>query len=433
MNYFNTYKGLPKSIYILFLAQVINRFGDFVLPFLTLLLVKKLGLSFETAGFAVMLATLSTIPGAFAGGKMADHYGRKKTYGLFQGSAAVLLLSCAFTNNPYAIIVLVCAAAFFNGGVRPCLSAIITDVLPAEKRQLGFSLSYLGINLGVALGPMMAGFLFNHNFKLIFIGDAITSLLAVTLMMTQIKETLPKTQQMGAVDQSHSEDRSSSEDPENMKVASATKTEDSERAVDSERAEEGNVFNVLFRRPQVLLFLIINTLISAVYTQHSFSLPLMAEHVFGATGPQLFGYIMSFNAITVLVMTTVVTHHSHKNHPLVNIGFAALTYAIGFGMIGFIHSLWLFFASAFLWTLGEILIVTNFNVYIANNTPQNFRARFNAVTSLSWSIGSALGTYGVGKYMDAFGITAVWPLTMVVATIAAVSIFGLRFLGKAQN
>lgn len=413
MNYFNTYKGLPKSIYILFLAQIINRFGDFVLPFLTLLLVKKLGLSFETAGFAVMLATLSTIPGAFAGGKMADHYGRKRTYGLFQGSAALLLLSCGFTNNPYFIIALVCAASFFNGGVRPCLSAIITDVLPADKRQLGFSLSYLGINLGVALGPMMAGFLFNHNFKWIFIGDAITSLLAVTLMMTQIKESLPQADSAESVSLEPSEHKANQEG--------------------SEKAEDGNVFTVLFRRPQVLIFLMINTLISAVYTQHNFSLPLMTEHVFGTSGPQLFGYIMSFNAVTVLVMTTVVTHHSQKNHPLVNIGFAVLTYAVGFGMIGFIKSLWLFFVSAFLWTVGEILIVTNFNVYIANNTPQNFRARFNAVTSLSWSIGAALGTYGVGKYMDAYGITAVWPLTMVVAAVAAVSIFGLRFWGQNKN
>ena len=71
------------------------------------------------------------------------------------------------------------------------MSAIVTDVLPAEKRQIGFSISYLGINLGAALGPLAAGFLFNHYIPLIFIGDAITSLLAVTLVALNIKETLP--------------------------------------------------------------------------------------------------------------------------------------------------------------------------------------------------------------------------------------------------
>ena len=143
MKIFNTYKGLPKSIYIIFFAQIINRFGDFVLPFLTLFLVKKLGLSFQSAGFAAMVASLSTIPGSFAGGKIGDHWGRKKTYTMFQSLAGVSLLSCVFFNNPNIIIVLVCISSFLNGGVRPIISAIITDVLPAEQRQQGFSLSYL--------------------------------------------------------------------------------------------------------------------------------------------------------------------------------------------------------------------------------------------------------------------------------------------------
>lgn len=66
----NSYKGLPKSIYIIFLVQMINRFGDFVFPFLSLFLVKKLGLSYQSAGVAVMISSLATVPGSFAGGKL---------------------------------------------------------------------------------------------------------------------------------------------------------------------------------------------------------------------------------------------------------------------------------------------------------------------------------------------------------------------------
>lgn len=191
LRYFDTYKGLPKSIHIIFLAQVTNRFGDFVLPFLTLFLVKKLGLSYESAGFAVMLTSLSSIPGSFVGGHIADHIGRKKSYAFFQLTAGVFLFFCVFFNNPQIIVALICISSFCNGGVRPIMSAIITDVLPAENRQIGFSISYLGINLGAALGPLVAGFLFSHYIPLIFIGDAITSLIAVSLVVLNIKETLP--------------------------------------------------------------------------------------------------------------------------------------------------------------------------------------------------------------------------------------------------
>lgn len=388
MSYFGSYKGLPKSVYIIFFAQIINRFGDFVLPFLSLFLVKKLGLSYQSAGVAVMLTSLSTIPGSFAGGKIADHFGRKKSYAFFQLSAGICLFFCAFLKNPQFIIVLVCMSSFFNGGVRPIISAIITDVLPADKRKMGFSLSYLGINLGVSLGPLVAGFLFNHYIPLIFIGDAITSLIAVILVMLNIKETLPD-------------------------------NADNKCIIDEERSEEGNVFAVLMRRPKILVFLIINIVLSVVYTQHSFSLPMMLDNVFGSKGASNFGVIMSFNAVTVIVMTMVVTHATRKWKSLSTIAMAGLLYAIGFGMITFIRSMPLYILSTLIWTIGEIMMVTNFGVYIANNTPQNYRARFNAVSHLSWAIGAALGTSLIGRYMDYFGVYAVWPLIFFLGIIGS--------------
>lgn len=395
MKCFETYKGLPKSIYIIFLAQVTNRFGDFVLPFLTLFLVKKMGLNYESAGFAVMLTALSSIPGSFAGGKIADYIGRKKSYMFFQLTAGVFLFFCAFVSNPQIIIALVCISSFFNGGVRPIMSAIITDVLPAEKRQIGFSISYLGINLGAAVGPLAAGFLFNHYIPLIFIGDAVTSLIAVVLVALNIQETLP--------------------DYNNNKLVS-----------NEEKSEEGNVFTVLFKRPKIIIFLIINIFLSFVFTQNVFSLPIMLDHVFGSNGAKNYGILISFNAITVLVMTMFITNKIRKWHPLSAISMSGVLCAIGFGMITFLHSIPLYILSTFIWTLGEIMIVTNFGVYIANNTPQNFRARFNAVTSLSFAIGTALGTSLMGKYMDILGVQAVWPLVFFLALFGAAGMYGLK-------
>lgn len=395
VGFFNAYRGLPKSIYVIFFAQVINRFGDFVLPFLSLFLVKKLGLSYQEAGIAVMINSLSTVPGSFAGGKIADHLGRKKTYAAFQLSAAACLFICAFTNKPQLVIILVCLSSFFNGGVRPIISAIITDVLPAEKRKMGFSLSYLGINLGVSMGLLVAGFLFNHYIPLIFIGDAFTSLIAVLLVMVNIKESLPD----------NSGDKDISGD---------------------ERAEEGNVFLVLWRRPKIMVFLLINIILNLVYVQHTFSLPMMLDHVFGSSGAGNFGILMSFNAVTVITMTMLLTQATRKWKALSSIASAGFLYAVGFGMITFIDSMPMYVVSTFIWTCGEIMLVTNFGVYIANNTPQNYRARFNAVTSLSWAIGAALGTSLIGRYMDHFSVESVWPLLFFLSLLGGTGMYLLR-------
>jgi len=402
MKFFNTYKGLPKSVYVIFLAQVTNRFGDFVLPFLSLFLVKKLGLSFQSAGIAITLSSLSTIPGSFVCGKVADHLGRRKTYGVYQALAAMFIFLCVFTKNPWIIIGLICAASFFNGGIRPIISAILTDVLPAEKRQIGFSLSYLGINFGVALGPIVAGFLFTHYIPLMFIGDAITSWIAVILVVSNIPETKP--------------------DYNNV-----------HNVREEEKSEEGNVLDVLLRRPRIIMFLIFNIFISMVYTQGGFSLPVMLTNQFGSNGPRYFGFIMSFNAVIVVVVTFLLTPLIKKWRPLNSITIGAVLYSVGFGSIIFLRSYPLYFVSTFTWTIGEILISTNFGTYIANNTPQNFRARFSAVTSLSWVIGAVSGTSLIGKYMDRFGVQAVWPLTFFLGLFGATGMYALSLKSKKSE
>lgn len=389
MNPFKAYGKLPKSIHILFFAQVINRFGDFVLPFLTLYLTKKLGYSFEVAGIVAMITSLLAIPGSLLGGKLADQIGRRKTYLIAQSLAGICLLPCSFVKSPELVVVFLLLSNFSNAAVRPSISAIVADILEPNERQLGYSLIYLGINLGASLGPVVAGFLFNNHLPLLFIGDAVTSFIAVGLVYFNIKETNPVHQK-------------------------------EVRNTSIETEESGNIITVLWRRPQILVFLAIDIAYTFAYAQQKFSLPLMLEDIFKDKGPENFGYLMSINAFTVIVMTVFLISATKRFKPLINIIMAGLLYAIGFGMIGKIHSFALFSVATVLLTIGEILIATNQGVYIANNSPKNFRARFNSITALSRASGTALGTSLMGKYIGIAGVRAVWPLTAGIAGMAAI-------------
>jgi MFS family permease len=141
---------------------------------------------------------------------------------------------------------------------------------------------------------------------------------------------------------------------------------------------------------------------------------MMLNKVFPDQGPTYYGFLMSVNAITVIVLTIFIISLTKRFKPLVNIIFSGIFYMVGFGMIWVIHSFWLYAISTALWTIGEILNMTNFGVYIANNSPKNFRARFNAVSSLSFSLGSTLGSSVMGAYVDYAGLDAVWPLVFVL-------------------
>lgn len=401
MNIFNTYKGLPKSIYVLFCVQIINRLGDFVFPFLSLLLTQKLNLSYSMTGVVVMVAALVAMPASLLGGKLADSVSRRKTYLIGQGLAALSVLICGIIKDPFIIVTLLIISAFFNGFVRPTISAIMADVLTPEKRQIGSSLTYLGINIGVALGPIIAGFLFNNYLSLLFILDAVSSFIAIIIFYFYVEETRP---QNGIVTE------------KNIK----------------EKEECGNLLQVLLKRPRLTLFFIINMFFNFAYSQVSFSLPMTMNEVFKANGPSTYGYLMSVNAVTVVFLTVIIITITKRFKTLLNVIFAGIFYMIGFGMIGVIgKSFSLFMVSTILWSIGEIISATNNGVYVANNSPKNFRARISAVNNLSHALSTALGTSVVGKYIDHYGINKVWSLVFIVVGIgiclmAALHIYSLK-------
>lgn len=389
-------------MYIMFGATVINRFGDFVMFFLTMYLTLKIGLSYEITGIIVTISSLIVIPSSFLGGKFADEIGRKKAYLIAQGGAALFLIPCAFLKNPVPIVICLLISTFFLGAVRPALNAIITDILPPHQRQLGFSLQYLGINMGVALGPIVAGFLFNNLLPMLFIGDALTSFIAMFLIWKNVKEVKP----------------------ENLQ-----ETVYSEK----EKEEKGNIMTALLKRPQIVMFLMVYIIYSFVYTQHKFSLPLSTAEVFGDTGAGKYGVLMSINAFTVLFCTVAITSFTKHFKPLVNITIAGLLYAVGFGMLGIIDDYYLFILSTVIWSLGEILVVTNFGVYMADNSPSNFRARFNAVGSLSWSIGGALGTSIAGKFLQEMGLNYIWLLAFVLSIVGTVGMYLICMISEKRK
>jgi MFS family permease len=343
-----------------------------------------------------MITSLVSMPASLLGGKFADQLSRRKIYFVGQGLAAVAVLICGIIKNPLIIVGLLIISAFFNGFVRPTLSAIIADVLTPEKRQIGSSLTYLGINVGVAVGPIVAGFLFNNYISLLFILDALTSFIAIIIFYIYIEESKPK---VGIKEE------------KNLK----------------EREESGNLVQILLKRPKLTLFLIFNMFYSFAYTQISFSMPMMLNEVFGTEGTTKFGYLMSVNAITVIFLTVIIIAITKRFKTLTNVIFAGIFYMIGFGMIGSIgNSFSLYIISTILWSIGEVIAATNNGVYIANNSPKNFRARISAANNITYALSTALGTSFVGRYIDSYGINRVWPMVFVVVCIGVLFMTALH-------
>ncbi|MFT9496586.1 MDR family MFS transporter [Anaerosolibacter sp.] len=404
--FFGPYKDLPSSIYVIFFARMVNSAGHFVMPFMVMFLSDKLNLSTEKTGYFMMLAALAYVPGSFIGGKLADHLGRKTIFILFQSLAALSFIPCAFLGNSAVIPWLLILSSLFGGAASPANGAMVADLTNSSNRKPAYSLLYLGHNLGFAVGPMAAGFLYNNHLPWIFIGDALTTFLSLALVMQFIPETIPDEEKIEEI-------------RDHLEI--------------NERAEGGSLLSAMIKRPVLMTFLFCIMLYSFVYVQHIFTLPMQLRQFFGEDlGPKYYGFIMATNALTVVIFTTLVTKLTLKLKPIFCVGLGGLFYAAGFGMLSNINHLYLFLFSTFIWTLGEILVGTNAMAYVANNTPVTHRGRFNAIVPMIAEAGHALGPLWTGKYLMKHSILSVWQLTLYCASVVALLLFVLHYVENTR-
>lgn len=388
------YAGLPRPVYVLFATRIVNRLGDFVRIFLTIYLTRYLGYDETRAGFVVTLSALASLLGTLAGGKAGDMFPRKTAMLSAQCLSAVTIGVCGWMPDNPAVPLLLVVSQFFFGFVRPINGAMVIDLTPAEMRQKAYSLLYLGINIGVAVGPLLAGILFNRHRRWIFWGDGLTTLAAVLLVLFFVPT------------------------PENPEIGTSR----------HEQVEEGSSFRALLRRPDLSIFMVLTVLYSIIYSQHSFALPLQLESLFGSKGARYFGFLMSFNAVIVLVFTPLLLHFLGKRRPLTNYRAGALLNAAGFAML-FLHRPFfpLFLASVFVFTLGEIITVTNEGIFVAELTPVNHRGRFNAIRNAARTAGVSVSPVLGGVLLQDTGFSAFW---LAMGAVGALQLVGLAFLER---
>lgn len=399
------YFNLPKSIYILFLARIINSIGSFVYPLLAILLTVKLGFSEEVSGRITTIAITAGGLGMLIGGKLADKFGRKKVMVASSLLGAASFIICAFLGTSRNIVFAIIAGNFFSIAQWPIVNAMVTDQTNKANRQNAFSLLYLGTNIGMAIGPLMAGFLINRHLVLFFLIDAITTVVSLIPVMIFVKETLPTDKQTQLINEN-----------------------------DMERAEEGSVVTALFKRPLLVIFTIVSIIYTLVYAQYSFGLPLFVNNVLGIIkGPKIYGSLMTVNAIVVILFTLFVISFMGRIKPIINIVIAGILFAFGFGMLYFSKFIFLFVISTFIWTLGEIIFTVNSSVVIANNSPISHRGRFNAVISFVQESGYAIAPLLTGLFIAHWDIQNLWWLIFLISLTGSILMFSLFLLERHKR
>ena len=160
------FKGHPKGLYALALANTGERFGYYtMLAVFALFLRANFGLDAGVAGaiYSTFLGLVYFMP--LFGGIAADKFGFGKmvTIGITIMFVGYLLLSFPLGGDTVAMIAMLAALLFisvgtglFKGNLQVMVGNLYDDPKYADKRDSGFSIFYMAINIGALFAPTAA-------------------------------------------------------------------------------------------------------------------------------------------------------------------------------------------------------------------------------------------------------------------------------------
>ncbi|SEO93298.1 MFS transporter [Paenibacillus sp. OK076] len=410
MSLFKSYAGLSREIYYLCLARTINSAGDFVFSLITLVLTLQMGMNVVSAGIFVSLAALISGPGVLLGGYLSDLMGKKTIIVTGQLLSATMILCCSFWSGTITVGYLLIAVMFFISITRPAYNALIIQLCTEEKeRKSAFSLMYLGANLGIAIGPLVAGFFIKDHVHIVFISISTVFLISTFIIINQVKIGTSKV--MASTGSKNSAHLQSSQPPTPL-------------------------FTLLMRNPLVALFILVSFLNYFIYMQSSFSLPLQMNDSFGEDGAAYYGSVMTINAISVIILTTLILSVTRKLTALNSIATGALFYGIGFGalsLMGYFPHFAIVAVSTVLWTVGEILVQTNINLYIASRVPDTHQGRFNGLLLFVGCLGYTLSPYLTGIFIKNMDMGSLWIIILAFSLVYALCMIILWYIEKSST
>src|SRR5918993_3953561 len=163
-----TFFGHPPGLATLFFTEMWERFSYYGMRALLLLFmvasVEEGGMGFDdkTGGAIYGLYTMFVYLLALPGGWLADKlFGLRKS--IFYGGCIIALghfcLAFPYTETFFIGLVLIVMG---TGLLKPNISALIGELYPANdpaRRDAGFSIFYMGINIGAFISPFITGYL----------------------------------------------------------------------------------------------------------------------------------------------------------------------------------------------------------------------------------------------------------------------------------
>jgi MFS family permease len=385
----------PRPVRLLLVGTLVNKLGTFIVPYLTLVLLRDFHMAEGEVALLLFAYGAGSVVSILLGGVLTDRLGRRRTLLLSLLGSGVLAVVMGLLPSPRLFVPLLVAFGFIADLYRPAASAVIGDLLPSSERATGFAGLRMAVNLGWASGTALGGLLADWDWRLLFLGDGITTLAYGVLVYFMIPETRPRFA-TGAPQ--------TAGDEAAVPGAKAGPLGDARR-----RAAKGPLSDLVFLESVAVSFLF-----TLIFCSHLVVLPLTVTRSAGYPAV-VFGLMAALNGVLVAFfeITVVAKLKRFRRLRLAALGYALA--AVGFGMIGLVmHWAW-FVLAVLVFTLGEILSAPQQMAFVADWAPPEARGRYLSLYQATWSIAFAVNPALTLPLHAALGEALFWGLAPLVA------------------
>jgi MFS family permease len=362
----------PRQFWLISIIMMLAwLFHSLMWPFLMLFISQRLEQPLSNVAWLMTINAVTGMVTTFLGGAIADKYGRKgvMVFSLIFCGVGWFLFRIAGTMPIFALIMTLTGTTPLY---RLAADSMIADLIPEEERLDAYSLLRMGNNLGVALGPAIGGYLasvsYNISFSIIGIGLAVIGVLIAVLA----KETRPSTQSQEIY-----------------------------------KTEKSTGYKKIFKDKVFMAILGAFTLNRICTSTLWLMLAVYARQNYGLS-ERLFGFIPTTNAVMVILFQLMVTRRVRRGKPEQAMALGALIYAAAIFGVAFGQGFWGFWLCMVGATVGEMILVPTTTTFTSRLAPEEMRARYMSLYTLTWGIGTGIGPLLGGVMGDSFGPRSMW-------------------------
>ena len=391
MNPWQGLNKLPKDLWLMCIASLINRIGTMVLPFLALYLTKGLKISTSSAGLIITAYGLGALITSPFAGRLSDRIGALNQMKLSLLFSGLMLFIYTLIDGFIPLLLMTVCWAVVNESFRPANMSLISEIVSPEQRKPAFALYRLAINLGMSIGPIVGGFLSLINFSYLFYVDGITSIGAGLFLIYSPWQKV-------------------------------IKVDDSEGIAQVKRQ---SIFHSEALRDRNLFYLIISILpIVIVYFQHQAAMAVFVVKYLHFS-ESTYGLLFAINTILILLIEVPLNNYLNNWADKKSLYVGAILIAIGFGGMAFTTNIAGLIITIVIWTFGEMILFPASASYISGISPDNKRGEYMGFYQINFSLAFSIGPWIGMAILEAFGAQILWLCTFALGIIASVLMMSL--------